>query len=310
MNTQPLYRTEIEGYPVKRGKVRDVYDIDEDTLVIVTTDRISCFDYVLPTPIPEKGRVLTQISIFWMDQLGYENHLISDDVADLPSAFQKHAKVLEERTMLVRKCRVIPFECIVRGNLAGSGWAEYQQSGMVAGIELPPGLQQNSQFPRPVFTPSTKEESGHDVNITFREMQHRLSGKEARFRSQQGCEWGDLAEQVKQMSLDAFADAQDYAWHKGIVIADTKFEWGLFPDGELCLIDEVLTPDSSRFWPLDAYQLGKPMPSFDKQFVRDWLLQSGWDRNSTPPELPADVVEQTKHKYFEAYHRLTGNKFS
>ena len=310
MNTKPLYRTEIEGFPVKRGKVRDIYDIGDDQLVIIATDRISCFDFVLPTPIPEKGRVLTQISIFWMDLLGYENHMISDDIGDLPKEFQRHAKVLEERSMLVRKCNVIPFECIVRGNLAGSGWAEYQQSGMVARIELPPGLQQNSQFPRPIFTPSTKAESGHDVNITYREMQHHLGGKETRVRSIDGCGWGNLADQIRQMSLDAFADAQLEAWNKGIVIADTKFEWGQLEDGELCLIDEVLTPDSSRFWPLSQYQLGQSMPSFDKQYVRDWLLQSGWDKNNQPPELPAEVVEQTKHKYFEAYQRLTGKKFT
>lgn len=295
---EPLLQTNVEGFALKRGKVRDVYEIDEDTLAIITTDRISAFDYVLPNGIPEKGKLLTQISLFWMDFLGYDNHLISDDLEDLPKQFRDQHKVLEDRTMLVRKCKVVPFECIARGFLTGSGWAEYQQSGMVAGIELPPGLQQNCQFPRPMFTPSTKEETGHDINITFREMTERTNPS--------------LAQEMQQYTLDAFADALDYAWHRGIIIADTKFEWGeskVDSHKELLLIDEVLTPDSSRFWPVSEYKLGESIPSFDKQFVRDWLLQSSWDRKSPPPALPKEVVSKTRDKYFEAYYRLTGKAF-
>jgi len=292
---EPLYQTNIEGFPVKRGKVRDVYDIDDDTLVVITTDRISCFDFVLPTAIPEKGKVLTQISLFWMDILLFENHLISDEIADLPKEFRNHHKVLEERTMLVKKCKVIPFECIVRGNLTGSAWNEYQRSGIMAGLELPKDLQENSPFPRPIFTPSTKSEQGHDQNISIREMKELLDYS--------------LATCIEDMSLNAYAMAQEYAWNRGIIIADTKFEWGLNGNDDIILIDEVLTPDSSRFWPLSEYKLGESINSFDKQYVRDWLLQSGWDRKSKPPELPNKIVKKTQEKYYEAYHRLTGKVF-
>ncbi len=285
---EALYQSQIEGYPVKRGKVRDVYDIGDDHLVIVASDRISAFDYVLPNAIPDKGKILTQLSIFWMDLLGYENHFVSDWVGDLPKAF--HKEELDHRVMLVKKCHVIPFECIVRAYLTGSGWAEYKQSSMVCGMGLPEGLQENSPFPHPIFTPSTKEEVGHDQNITFREMEVRCKDAGA----------------VRTMSVDAFNEALDFAWARGIIIADTKFEWGKLSDGEICLIDEILTPDSSRFWPLDGYKLGSSMPSFDKQYVRDYLKTTGWDKNSPPPELPKDVVEKTRHKYLEAYYRITG----
>lgn len=278
----------IEGYPVKSGKVRDVYDIGGNKLIIVATDRISAFDWVLPDLIPDKGKILTRLSVFWMDLLGYENHLISDKLYDMPAAFRKPD--LDGRTMMVKKCEVIPFEAIVRGYLAGSGWSEYSQSGMICGIDLPEGLRQNMQFPKPIFTPSTKEESGHDQNISFREMKAR-------------CEEADS---VRTMSINAYSEAVDYAWRRGIIIADTKFEWGKLPDGELCMIDEALTPDSSRFWPLDGYNLDNGMPSFDKQFVRDYLTSTGWDKNSPPPRLPDKIIEKTRDKYLEAFYRITG----
>jgi phosphoribosylaminoimidazole-succinocarboxamide synthase len=290
----PLLRSDIPGLPCRRGKVRDVYDLG-DRLVIVASDRISAFDWVLPTPIPDKGRLLTGLTRFWLAHLAVPNHLISVDVAAFGSAFAGQAEVLRGRSMLVRKTTVVPIECVVRGYLAGSGWKEYRASGTVCGIQLPPGLLECQQLPEPIFTPATKEESGHDINISFAQMT-AITGPA-------------VAAELKQRSLDIYRRAADYARPRGIIIADTKFEFGLMPSGELILIDEVLTPDSSRFWPLDSYRPGRNPPSFDKQFVRDWLETTGWDKNSAPPELPTDVVARTRDKYVEAYQRLTGETF-
>jgi phosphoribosylaminoimidazole-succinocarboxamide synthase len=291
----PLLHSEIHGYPCRRGKVRDVYDLG-DRLVIVATDRISAFDWVLPTPIPDKGRVLTAMTLFWLDRLDVTNHLITTNLADMPAAFGAEADQLRGRTMLVRKTEVVPIECVVRGYLAGSGWKEYRQGGTVCGGALPPGLREGEQLPQPIFTPATKEESGHDINIDFAHMV-ALTGSAT-------------AGELRQRSLQAYRQAAAYARERGILIADTKFEWGRLPGGELILIDEVLTPDSSRFWPLNQHRPGSSPPSFDKQFVRDWLESSGWDKNSPPPELPADVVARTREKYLEAYERLTGMRLA
>jgi phosphoribosylaminoimidazole-succinocarboxamide synthase len=287
----PLLQTTIPGIPVRRGKVRDVYDLD-DRLVIVATDRISAFDWVLPSGIPDKGRVLTALTLFWLDLLKVPNHLLSAEVGSLPQQFAAHAAELRGRTMLVRKTEVVPVECVVRGYLAGSGWKEYQAQGTVCGITLPPGLRLAEQLPEPIFTPATKEESGHDQNISFEQM--------AAFVGQA------TAEELRRRSLDVYRRAAVYARGRGILLADTKFEWGRLPSGELILIDEVLTPDSSRFWAADAYHVGVSPPSFDKQYVRDWLESSGWDKNSEPPPLPDEVVSRTGAKYLEAYERLTG----
>jgi phosphoribosylaminoimidazole-succinocarboxamide synthase len=285
----PLLQSNVSDFPCRRGKVRDVYDLG-DRLVIVATDRISAFDWVLPTGIPDKGRVLTQLTRFWLASLQVPNHLLSTNVATMGSAFAAQADVLSGRTMLVRKTEVVPIECVVRGYLAGSGWKEYRQSQSVCGVPLPPGLQESQQLPEPIFTPATKEESGHDINISFERMVE-ITGL-------------DVARTLQQRSLGIYKGAAEFARNRGILIADTKFEWGKLPNGELILIDEVLTPDSSRFWPLDGYRPGGSPPSFDKQFVRDWLETTGWDKNSDPPALPADVVTATRAKYLEALQRI------
>jgi phosphoribosylaminoimidazole-succinocarboxamide synthase len=285
-----LLRSEVPGYPCRRGKVRDVYDLG-DRLVIVATDRISAFDWVLPTAIPDKGRILTALTLFWLDYLGVPNHLLSTDLADMGPAFADRACDLAGRTCLVRKASVVPIECVVRGYLAGSGWKEYQQHGTVCGISLPPGLAQSARLVEPIFTPATKEESGHDQNIRFAQMADHIGL--------------DLATTLRERSLDVYRRADALAESRGLILADTKFEWGLLLDGEIILIDEVLTPDSSRFWPADQYREGAGPPSFDKQFVRDWLETTGWDKNSPPPPLPEEVVERTAAKYREAYQRLT-----
>jgi phosphoribosylaminoimidazole-succinocarboxamide synthase len=290
----PLLQSKIAGHPCRRGKVRDVYDLG-DRLVIVASDRISAFDWVLPTPIPDKGRVLTAITQFWFGFLGVENHLLSMDVNAMGPAFAAQADVLQGRSMLVRKASVVPVECVVRGYLVGSGWKEYQQHSTVCGLALPKGLRQADQLPEPIFTPATKEESGHDQNISFDQMV-KITGTA-------------LAHDLRKRSLDVYQRGADYARTRGLILADTKFEWGTLPDAKVILIDEVLTPDSSRFWPADSYMPGSNPPSFDKQFVRDWLEASGWDKNSPPPELPADVVEKTRAKYIEAYERLTNARF-
>jgi phosphoribosylaminoimidazole-succinocarboxamide synthase len=292
--TRAFLQSEIPGHSCRRGKVRDVYDLG-DRLVIVATDRISAFDWVLPTGIPDKGRILSQMTLFWLNDLEVPNHLLSCDVAAMGPAFAAQAKVLQGRSMLVRKAAVVPFECVVRGYLAGSGWKEYRKQSTVCGIPLPAGFQECQQLPAPIFTPSTKAEAGHDENISFEQMAASTGPK--------------LAAELRERSLDIYRRASAYAESRGIILADTKFEWGRLPDGSLILIDEVLTPDSSRFWPKDSYQPGKNPPSYDKQFVRDWLDGSGWDKNSPPPQLPGDVVEKTRAKYVEAYERLTGKGF-
>jgi phosphoribosylaminoimidazole-succinocarboxamide synthase len=293
MTAPVILQTSLAGFPVRRGKVRDIYDLG-DRLLLVSTDRLSAFDWVLPTGIPDKGRVLTQISAFWFDRLGEPNHLITTDVERMGLAPGIDRGELAGRTTLCRKATVVPIECVVRGYLAGSGWQEYQRSGTVCGICLPAGLVESSRLPEPIFTPATKAEAGHDENISF-ERTVDLVGRE-------------LAEELRRRSLDVFRRGAEYALGRGILIADTKFEFGQV-DGGLLLVDEVLTPDSSRFWPADQYAPGRPQPSFDKQFVRDWLSASGWDKNSPPPALPAEIVAKTRAKYVEAYERLTGKKF-
>lgn len=287
----PLLQSNISGYPCRRGKVRDIYDLG-DSLVIVATDRISAFDWVLPTGIPDKGKVLTGLTLFWLRHLGGSNHLLSTDLRQMPAAFAAQAEALAGRSMLVRKAEVIPIECVVRGYLAGSGWKEYRRDGKVCGITLPPGLEESQQLPEAIFTPATKEETGHDLNISWKEMV-KITAE-------------PVAQELRKRSLDLYRRAADYARSRGIIIADTKFEWGKLADGSLILIDEVLTPDSSRFWPVGQYHVGKSPPSFDKQFVRDWLETTDWDKNSPPPPLPADVVSRTRAKYLEAYEKLTG----
>ena len=289
----PLLESHVPGYPCRRGKVRDVYDLG-DRLAIVASDRISAFDWVLPTPIPDKGRVLTALTVFWLETLAPPNHLISTELRDMPPAFR--TPDLEGRTCLVKKARVAPIECVVRGWLAGSGWKEYKASGKVCGVALPPGLRNSKKLPAPIFTPSTKEEHGHDQNISFAEAA-KVVGDEA-------------AAQLRERSIDLYRRAADYAQGRGLILADTKFEWGWTPDGSLILVDEALTPDSSRFWPADGWTVGQSPPSFDKQYVRDWLETTGWDKNSPPPALPDDVVRRTREKYLEAYERLTGRRLA
>jgi phosphoribosylaminoimidazole-succinocarboxamide synthase len=286
--------TSLPGLPVRRGKVRDIYDLG-DRILLVSTDRISAFDWVLPTAIPDKGCVLTQIASFWFQLLDEPNHLITTDVAkmDLPAGVD--LAMLAGRSMLCRKTEVVPIECVVRGYLAGSGWKEYQQSRTVCGIRLPDGLTESARLPEPIFTPATKAAAGHDENIAFQQMVDAIGQ--------------DLAEQLRQRSLRVFQRGADYARQRGIIIADTKFEFGLAGD-QVLLIDEVLTPDSSRFWPADHYVPGQGQASFDKQFVRDWLSATPWDKNSPPPALPDEIVQKTRQKYIEAYERLTNREFT
>jgi phosphoribosylaminoimidazole-succinocarboxamide synthase len=282
--------------PVRRGKVRDVYDLGS-SLLIVATDRISAFDVIMPNGIPDKGRILTGLSLFWFEMFAkkFENHLISTDVKDFPKEAQPFADQLRGRSMLVKKATVVPIECVARGYLAGSGWKEYQKSQTVCGVSLPPGLRQCSKLPQPIFTPATKEESGHDINVTFEEAAKSVGH--------------DITQQLRDRTLSLYTQAADYARARGVIIADTKFEFGKLPDGRLILVDEVLTPDSSRFWPADQYQPGHDQPSFDKQFVRNWLEQQPWDKTAPAPELPNDVVEGTRKRYLEAYERLVGRPF-
>jgi phosphoribosylaminoimidazole-succinocarboxamide synthase len=289
----PLLRTDIPGRPVRRGKVRDVYDFG-DYLLLVATDRISAFDWVLPSGIPDKGRVLTQISEFWFGRLKTVHHLIRTNVADLPLPANVDREALAGRSMICRKTQVAPIECVVRGYLSGSGWKEYQQNGMVCGVKLPPGLRESDKLPEPIFTPAIKAETGHDENVPY-ETVCNIVGHE-------------IARKLRDMSLDLYSQGAAYALEKGIIIADTKFEFGRV-EGEMILIDEVLTPDSSRFWPKDQYEPGRAQASYDKQFVRDWLETQPWDKNSPPPELPEDVIQRTRAKYIEAYEGLTGKQF-
>lgn len=279
---------------LRQGKVRDLYDLG-DQLLLVASDRISAFDWVLPNDVPDKGRVLTQISAFWLDRLDVPNHLISTEIESDLVPVGLDEQYLAGRSMLVQKCDVVPIECVVRGYLCGSGWKEYQAAQSVCGIELPAGLTNCCQLEEPIFTPATKETSGHDINISLERM-IELVGRQT-------------AHELRQKSIEMYRTGAEYARQRGIIIADTKFEWGWY-DGQLILIDEVLTPDSSRFWPLDLYQPGQGQPSFDKQFVRDYLETTGWDKNSAPPALPEDIVFKTRAKYIEAYEKLTGKQFA
>jgi phosphoribosylaminoimidazole-succinocarboxamide synthase len=294
MSSRVLLESSVPGLPVRRGKVRDVYDLG-DRLLLVSTDRISAFDWILPTAIRDKGRVLTQIASFWFDRIDEPHHLITTNVGEMGLAAEVDRESLAGRTSLVRKTRVVPIECVVRGYLAGSGWKEYRESGTVCGIRLPEGLLESSKLPEPIFTPATKAETGHDENISFQRMVEIVGPA--------------VSEELRTRSVNLFKRGAAYALERGIIIADTKFEFGRLAD-RLILIDEVLTPDSSRFWPADQYQPGRGQPSFDKQFVRDWLSATDWDKNSPPPALPDDVVEKTRQKYIEAYERLTGRKFA
>jgi phosphoribosylaminoimidazole-succinocarboxamide synthase len=297
-----LLRTNIAGQKPKRGKVRDIYDLG-DKLLIVATDRLSAFDVVMKSGIPYKGKVLTQISKFWFEFLGddVEHHFQTDDVSKYPRPFCNYAEQLAGRSMLVKKVQVLPVECVVRGYLAGSGWKEYQQSGTVCGVKLPAGLRQCDKLPEPIFTPATKEEFGrHDENINFERCAEILGVENAGY--------------VRDKSIEIFERASEYAQKRGIILADTKFEWGIWQDrvahrDKIILIDECLTPDSSRFWPADKYQPGRDQESFDKQFVRNFLESINFDKSGPGVILPADVVAKTSAKYIEAYERLTGRGF-
>ena len=283
--------------PVRRGKVRDVYDLG-DSLLIVATDRISAYDVVMPNGIPDKGRILTALSLFWFERFGrdFENHLIATDVNKYPEKLRQYASQLTGRSMLVKKAKVVPIECVARGYLAGSGWKEYQKTQTVCGVRLPAGLRQCDKLPQAIFTPATKEEEGHDINISYEEMVTRVGR--------------DISATLRDRTLSLYNQAAEYAATRGVIIADTKFEFGQLPDGRLILIDEVLTPDSSRFWPADEYSPGRDQPSFDKQFVRNYLEAQPWDKTPPAPRLPDEVVEGTRKRYLEAYEKLTGRRLS
>jgi len=291
-----IRETNLPGRDVRRGKVRDIYDL-ADRLLIVATDRISAYDVVMPTGIPDKGRILTGLSVWWFDFLSdvTANHLVTAEVTEMPADLQGHADVLAGRSMLCRKAEVYPIECVVRGYLAGSGWREYRDRGTVCGIALPAGLEQCDALPEPIFTPATKAESGHDENISP-EQAGEIVGD-------------DVAGTLRDRSIALYEKAAAYARERGILIADTKFEWGRAGD-EILLVDEALTPDSSRFWPADGYEPGHDQPSFDKQFVRNYLDTLDWDKTPPGPDLPEDIVTQTRAKYVEAYERLTGQTFA
>jgi len=292
LRAMDILTLDLPGVPkIASGKVREIFDLGEH-LLLVATDRISAFDCILPNPIPQKGAVLTSISAFWFQRFGFvENHVVATEVRDFPAALQPYGAQLARRAMVVKKARPLPVECVVRGFLAGSGWKEYQASQTICGIQLPAGLRQAEQLPETIFTPSTKAESGHDMNIPWDECR-RLVGD-------------DVAEQVRALSIRIYEEGRAYAAQRGIIVADTKFEFGLL-DGRVILIDECLTPDSSRFWPADQYALGISPPSFDKQFVRDYLETLTWDKTPPAPALPPDVVRKTSEKYLEAYASLTG----
>ncbi len=291
-----LFQTEINELPLlKQGKVRDVYDLG-DQLLMVATDRISAFDVVMPDPIPEKGKILNRISLFWFDLMGsiVDNHVIASEVAVYPAQFHPYKEILKDRSMLVKKARPLPVECIVRGYLSGSGWKSYQKTGDVCGIKLPAGLKESDPLPEPLFTPSTKADSGeHDVNISFEEAAE-LVGRQT-------------AEQIKDLSLAIYQKGASVAEERGIIIADTKFEFGFLGEN-LILIDEILTPDSSRFWPRATYQPGLPQDSYDKQYVRDYLLSLDWDKKPPAPSLPEDVIANTRKKYLDALNSLVGSE--
>lgn len=279
-----------------RGKVRDIYEVDDRHLLMVTSDRISAFDVVLPTPIPDKGRVLTGLSLFWFQRTGgvVPNHLVTADVRTFPPPFREHFDELAGRSMLVRRAEMIPIECVARGYLSGSGWKEYRDSGTVCGIALPQGLRESDCLPEPIFTPATKAETGHDENISL-ERAAEIVGR-------------GLAQRLKELTLSLYELGAELAAGRGVLLADTKFEFG-FVDGEITLCDEVMTPDSSRFWPADSYRPGGAQPSFDKQYLRDWLDDVGWNHEPPAPELPPGIVAQTSQRYAEAYDRITGEPF-
>lgn len=280
---------------ISSGKVREIYEVDNDKLMMVVSDRISAFDFIMPNPVLDKGKVLNKISEFWFDFVSdiIPNHIITTNYEDFPDDFK--SQEFKDRSMLVKKLKMLPVECIVRGYITGSGWAEYQKNGTVCGIKLPEGLQECEKLAEPIFTPSTKAELGdHDENISFERCKEILGD--------------ELAEKVKNATISIYKKCADYALSKGIIIADTKFEFGLDENGNLVLGDEVLTPDSSRFWPLDDYEIGRSQKSFDKQYLRDWLSNNGY-RNNPPAELPEDVLETTRNKYIEAYEKITGKKF-
>jgi phosphoribosylaminoimidazole-succinocarboxamide synthase len=308
ISTAPLLETDFSDLTLHgRGKVRDIYQVG-DQLLLVATDRISAFDYVLGSGIPDKGKVLTQLSAFWFGRMAdvVPHHMISIDTAEFPPALTRHAGTLRGRSMLCRRTRPIPIECVARGYLSGSGWKEYQQTGMVCGITLPKGLKESDRLPEPIFTPATKAETGHDVNISEDEAA-KIIGRE-------------LTSRLKALTLQIFRRGCEHAESKGIIIADTKFEFGLAPASphsahvigadEIVLIDEVLTPDSSRFWPKDQYHSGGAVPSFDKQFVRDYLEEITWNKQPPVPSLPEAVVARTREKYVEAFRRLSGRELA
>lgn len=291
-----VINTDLPDIPLfRQGKVRDVYDLGEH-LLIVATDRISAFDVIMPNGIPDKGRILTEMSLFWFDLTReiVPNHIVSTTVEDYPPSLRKHASILEGRSMLVRKTEPYPVECIARGYLAGSGWKDYQETGTICGITLPAGLKQAEKLDRTIFTPATKADTGHDENISF-EQAAKVVGLESLTR-------------LKELTITIYEKARDYAQQRGIIISDTKFEFGATADG-IILIDEVLTPDSSRFWPSATYELGTSPVSFDKQFVRDYLESLSWDKTPPAPALPDEIIEKTREKYVEAYEMLTGKRF-
>ena len=296
--TTPIFTTDLDGVTEhRRGKVRDMYEVD-DYLLMVATDRISAYDVVLASLIPDKGAVLTQLSAFWFGRTAsiVPNHMVSTDPAAYPAALRPHADLLAGRSMLVRRTRPVPIECVARGYLAGSGWREYRETGRVCGVELPAGLRESDRLPQPIFTPATKAESGHDINISAEEA-GRIVG-------------ADLVARLRELTLELYTHGAAHAEQRGIIVADTKFEFGLVSGSgadEIVLIDEALTPDSSRFWPLESYAPGRGQASFDKQYVRDYLDEIQWDRKPPAPELPAAVVERTRDKYREAYRLLTGS---
>jgi phosphoribosylaminoimidazole-succinocarboxamide synthase len=295
MPDEPVLEISLPGLPkVKSGKVREVFDLG-DRFLIVATDRISAFDCVMPNGIPRKGEVLTQLSYFWFERFSamVPNHVIGGALTLLPEILAPHRRELAGRSMIVKKAQPLPIECVARGYLAGSGLKEYRKSQTVCGIPLPPGLVEASELPDPIFTPATKAESGHDINISFEEASAMIGAK--------------AAEEVRSLTLTLYGAARDYARERGIIIADTKFEFGWL-DGQLILIDEALTPDSSRFWPVEGYEPGRPQPSFDKQFVRDYLEGLPWNKTPPAPALPSDVVHRTEAKYLEAFQRLTGRR--
>jgi phosphoribosylaminoimidazole-succinocarboxamide synthase len=291
----PVLETSLSDLQLmRRGKVRDVYIVDDDHLLIVATDRISAFDCVLPTPIARKGEVLTALSRFWFERLGHivSNHLVTTEIEEMPEVIRRHNETLQGRSMLVRRTNVFPIECVVRGYLVGSGWKDYLRTGEVCGHRLRAGLRESDQLPEPIFTPSTKAEEGHDENISEERMRE-IIGEE-------------VTTNLREISLRLYTEASEYARTRGIIIADTKFEFGRGKDGQIILIDEVLTPDSSRFWPADQYEAGKSQPSFDKQFVRDYLETLDWNKMPPAPPLPPEIASATTERYVEAYRLIAG----